>query len=94
MVAEYALRGVASPTGVAEYRVTDATDALPAELRAALPSRRHAGGAAPAAHSSRSETTGSTSAARRAGTQQASAAAETSSAHTPAYVGRSSDVTP
>ncbi|GJG89770.1 hypothetical protein tb265_49510 [Gemmatimonadetes bacterium T265] len=38
VVAEYALRGVASPVGVAEYRVTDATEALPAELRAALPS--------------------------------------------------------
>jgi hypothetical protein len=38
VVAEYALRGVASPMGVAEYRVTDRTDALPAELRSALPS--------------------------------------------------------
>jgi hypothetical protein len=37
-VAEYALRGVASPVGVAEYRVTETTEALPAELRAALPS--------------------------------------------------------
>lgn len=38
VVAEYALRGVASPVGVAEYRVTAATEALPADLRAALPS--------------------------------------------------------
>jgi predicted nuclease of restriction endonuclease-like (RecB) superfamily len=38
VVAEYALRGVASPVGVAEYRVTETTEALPAELRAALPS--------------------------------------------------------
>lgn len=38
VIAEYALRGVASPMGVAEYRVTDATEGLPAELRAALPS--------------------------------------------------------
>ena len=38
VVAEYALRGVASPVDVAEYRVTDATEALPAELREALPS--------------------------------------------------------
>ncbi len=38
VVAEYALRGVASPVGVAEYRVKETTDALPAELRAALPS--------------------------------------------------------
>jgi predicted nuclease of restriction endonuclease-like (RecB) superfamily len=38
VVAEYALRGVQSPMGVAEYRVTDATELLPAELRDALPS--------------------------------------------------------
>ena len=38
VVAEYALRGVNSPMGVAEYRVTETTDALPAELRAVLPS--------------------------------------------------------
>jgi predicted nuclease of restriction endonuclease-like (RecB) superfamily len=38
VVAEYALQGLASPLGVAEYRVTERTDALPAELRAALPS--------------------------------------------------------
>lgn len=38
VVAEYALRGVVSPMGVAEYRVTDRTDALPAELQRALPS--------------------------------------------------------
>jgi hypothetical protein len=37
VVAEYALRGVTSPMGVAEFRVTDRTDALPAELRGALP---------------------------------------------------------
>lgn len=35
VVAEYALRGVANPIGVAEYRVTTT---LPAELRDALPS--------------------------------------------------------
>jgi len=38
VVAEYALRGVTSPMGVAEFRVADRTDALPAELRGALPS--------------------------------------------------------
>lgn len=38
VVAEWALRGMTSPMGVAEYRVTERTDALPAELRAALPS--------------------------------------------------------
>lgn len=38
VVAEYALRGIATPVGVAEYRVTETTEALPAELRAALPS--------------------------------------------------------
>jgi predicted nuclease of restriction endonuclease-like (RecB) superfamily len=38
VVAEYALRGLASPMGVAEFRVAARTDALPAELRGALPS--------------------------------------------------------
>ena len=34
-MAEYALQGLASPMGVAEYRVTERTDTLPAGLRAA-----------------------------------------------------------
>jgi hypothetical protein len=75
---------------------SDAAQAAPAgsvARRLATP-QRHRDDAVVRAHSSRNETTGSTLAARWAGTQQASAAAETSSAQTPAYVGRSSDVTP